>query len=256
MVAWSDGIPYLYGCDLQDNLIICSKCSDIFHKVSVDEHRLLHDNSEHYSPLIDFLILRPGPGHIELNMAKALLAVLWIPFLSDFAKELGFRSPKAQDIVRKGIDHHRSRQILGAILEALSCELLVPFVKLCKLDGVEATTTGYFSWVESNVLDPVYLFLFHMCFTFILSFHLYNKATRKNNHTNMMAARVAYAPFFFGTPHPKYRELHLRDMCQRVQYPQELADYMVSHESFSISSVDNRGQGADFVHEEVNKLIK
>lgn len=72
----------------------------------------------------------------------------------------------------------------------------------------------------------------------------------------MMAARAASAPIFFGRNHPKYREVHIRDMIDRVQYPPEVLQYAHMTESFSASGRVNAGQGADFIHEETNKLVK
>ena len=73
----------------------------------------------------------------------------------------------------------------------------------------------------------------------------------------MMAARTAFAPLFYGSRHPKYQRLHLRDMIQRMLYPSELATYLQKHESFSPSGKQNKAQGADFIHEEVpNRLVK
>ena len=51
--------------------------------------------------------------------------------MQHFAKLLGFRSPRAQDVIHRGIDHHRSRQILhcvSTLLNALAKELVRPFV--------------------------------------------------------------------------------------------------------------------------------
>lgn len=49
-------------------------------------------------------IFRPGPGHIELNMAKCLLNFSW-PVLLPIVTALGFRTKKAQDVVKRGCDH-------------------------------------------------------------------------------------------------------------------------------------------------------
>ena len=98
---WSDGVPYLYGCKGQDQE------DDIFSK----------------------FLFRPGPGHIELNMARLLLEFLWDPVCKDVAKRLGFKTPRALDVVKRGVDHHRSRQILGIVFEALWHELVVLFVR-------------------------------------------------------------------------------------------------------------------------------
>ena len=38
--------------------------------------------------------------------------------------------------------------------------------------------------------------------------------------------------------------------------PPELQQYQQENESFSTSNVSNHGQGAKFIHEEINKLVK
>ena len=111
-------------------------------------------------------------------------------------------------------------------------------------------------WTEKVVEDPFYMFLFYIKFRYMLAFQLYKESIRKNNSNAMLAARSAFAPLFYATRHPNYQKLLLRDMVQRVQYPSELSSYFKAHESFSVSGKDNRGQGADFVHEEINKLVK
>ena len=45
-------------------------------------------------------------------------------------------------------------------------------------------------------------------------------------------------------------------MVDRVQYPQELLQYITITESFSASGRINAGHGVDFIHEETNKLVK
>ena len=102
VVVWSDRVPYLYGSQLQD-LLVCSVCKQDVSKTSLSFHCCRNAS---FRPQFDGLILRPGPGHIEMNMAKCLLAVLWVPILSKVSAQLGFRSPKAQDVVRNGVDHH------------------------------------------------------------------------------------------------------------------------------------------------------
>ena len=41
---------------------------------------------------------------------------------------LGCRTPCAKDVVREGIDRHRTRQIPSVCLEALSKELVLSYV--------------------------------------------------------------------------------------------------------------------------------
>ena len=72
----------------------------------------------------------------------------------------------------------------------------------------------------------------------------------------MMAARIQFSPLFYLFKHTKYQVLHLRDLFERAQMPDEIRSYVESHESFSSSGLQNRGQESDFVQAESNKLIK
>ena len=72
----------------------------------------------------------------------------------------------------------------------------------------------------------------------------------------MLPVRIEIAPLFYLFLHLKYQQLHLRDLFERVQMPPELQQYQQENESFSTSNVSNHGQGADFIHEEINKLVK
>ena len=101
----------------------------------------------------------PGPGHIELNLARLLLRFLWQPSLFHFVKCLGFGALKPQQVVLNGADHNRSKQLLSSCFEVLSKELLVPYICYCIEKGEEASNDGYQDWVDNFVDDPTYMFL-------------------------------------------------------------------------------------------------
>ena len=94
-------------------------------------------------PLHKDLLLLPGPGHMELNVARILLKLLWHPLISQLASLLGFRTPRAKDFVREGIDHHRTTQILSVCLVALSKELVLPDVCKWIRNEKEVSVEGY-----------------------------------------------------------------------------------------------------------------
>ena len=72
----------------------------------------------------------------------------------------------------------------------------------------------------------------------------------------MMSARVQLATLFYSFKHPKYQQLYLRDLCERVRMPNSIKSHVEGHERFSVSNCSNRGQGGDFIQEEANKSIK
>ena len=96
---------------------------------------------------------------------------------------LGFRTPHAKDVVREGIDHHRTRQILSVCLEALSKELVLPFVHECIRNEEEVSVEGYQKYFK-NVQNQSYIFFYDIAFSYLLSFHLLTEAIRKNNSQN------------------------------------------------------------------------
>ncbi|CAC5359316.1 unnamed protein product [Mytilus coruscus] len=237
---------------LQQYVYVCSSCEELVdtRKESLDDHTAKHnhDNSINFHRAFSDFIFRPGPGHIELNMAKCLLNFCW-PILLPMVSALGFRTKKALDVVKRGTDHHRSKHILFTLFDALARELLLTHVRNSLESGAPVSLESFNDWVRDSVVDPNYLFLFDMCFTFLLAF--------KRTITKLSwQPEYSLRPLFFAGNHPKYQELHLRDLCDRVQYPPELALEMKNTESFSVSGEFNKGQGADFVHEETNKFIK
>ena len=219
----SDGVPYVYSSDIQDYYLKCSDC-----KEEVDTKGLLKDEWEEFltihkethkndtsefefKQIFNKITLILGPGHIEMNMARLLLWLLWEPFLCEFAKFLGFCTPRAQEVVKNGIDHHCSRYILQSTLETLSKELFVLFVKEYIKFRKETTKTNFQKFLE-NVKDENYIFIYHVTFSYLLAFHLYMESVHKNHSLRVLGARIQIAPLFYSFFHPKYQQLHLRDL--------------------------------------------
>ena len=257
VVVTCDGVPYTHASEIQDEQLECLTCHKLLKKVEKEEHSNLHDDRDtQYARPFKELLIRPGAGHIELNMGRKLLSFLWVPLLSELADLFGFRTPKAKLVFKSGVDHHRTREVLECVLFALAKELVLPYV----LHSIRAKETpsasGYLLWYDENVYSQNYSFTYHVTFSYLLSFHMFNEGIRKNNSENIMAARTVFHPLFFVGYHPMYKKLHLRDLIERTSYPNEIGDYLKRTESFSKSGKLNGGQGADFIHEEVNKEIK
>ena len=264
----SDGVPYVLASEIQDNLKQCRCCGleiNTKHISEEDFEEFLQNHEKEcnsdlrvksrFMPLHNDLLLLLGPGHMELNEAGILLKLLWHPLISQLASMVGFRTPRAKDVVREGIDHHRTRQILSVCLEALSKELVLPFVHECIRNEEEVSVEGYQKYFK-NVQNQSYIFFYDIAFSYLLSFHLLTEAIRKNNSRRILAARIQFAPLFYSFHHPKYQQLHLRDIWQRAQMPEPLLEFVNSNESFSLSGKNNTGQGCNFLHEELKKKVK
>ncbi len=125
VIVWSDGVQHVHMTDLIESIYTCSACgTEIDTKASFQEHvSECHPDIEgSFKRVFDCIIPKPGPGHIEINMAKVLLDVGWIPVISRFCNLLGFRSSKAQLVVKTGSNHHRRRSILYCVLQGMTSE--------------------------------------------------------------------------------------------------------------------------------------
>ena len=89
----SDGVPYVYASELQDNLFVCNICGEEINKgdmrcemwnTFLDEHTKKCSRSFEF--LFGNIMFVPGPGHIALNLARLLLRFLWQSFFVSFCK--------------------------------------------------------------------------------------------------------------------------------------------------------------------------
>ncbi len=88
-VAGSDGVPYILG------------------------HKLLGKDES-----LKSLLLLPGTGHVEMNVTKLLLRMLWPFGMLELAKLLGFKTPKALTYAQKAVDFHKAWEMLQVYLQA------------------------------------------------------------------------------------------------------------------------------------------
>jgi len=66
----------------------------------------------------DWILLRAGPGHIEINMFKAYFSLYWDVFIGQIGRMLGFKTPKAQAYCKSASDHHKTWDIILMTFEA------------------------------------------------------------------------------------------------------------------------------------------
>ncbi|XP_046346471.2 uncharacterized protein LOC124127059 [Haliotis rufescens] len=121
-VIGCDGLPYNLASRVIDNHYTCSICnatdihgmSDLQKHLDYDHNQPCHNPQEHRT--FGNILLLPGPGHMEINMAKASFKLLWDVILKDLGIMLGFRTIRAQDACRHATDHHKAWQMLEIFL--------------------------------------------------------------------------------------------------------------------------------------------
>ena len=103
-----DGVPYSIIRDIIEHVWNCSKCKQCFYRVeSFKEHKCFVLYT--VDPIREFGWLVPVMGllHLEINIAKSFMKLNWEVFNKQLGYILGFKSPKAQDYLKKGADHHK-----------------------------------------------------------------------------------------------------------------------------------------------------
>ncbi|XP_062568018.1 uncharacterized protein LOC134230270 [Saccostrea cucullata] len=207
-----------------------------------------------HSDLQDIL-LQPGLGHFEMNMTKAIIKLIWNVVGEDLAKMLGYRSPKALQACMDANDHHKAFQFLEILLFGTGDELLLPYVRQCLSTDGTPSAQGYFEWC-CRVQDPNYKFLQEVIFTYTLSVYLFRAGVRRNNCEVIMAARLKFAPLYFGTNKYNYQQIEVLDSLMRVCAPAEVSKFINDNESLTQSGHPSKGEGCDFILESRNKMTK
>ena len=85
---------------------------------------------------------------------------------------LGFRTARAKDVVKKGVDHHKTKQIFSICLEVLSKELLLPFLRESMEKNTNISVENFQGWLH-KVQNQSFLFSYHVTFSYLLSFHFH-----------------------------------------------------------------------------------
>ena len=153
-----DGLHYNILREVLNNVCRCNNCSDCFYRI---ENFL-----EQVRSTRRFSCLFPVSGILQLKMnaCRSFIKLNWPVFTKTLGNILVFLSPKAQEYLKKGSDHHKAWHYLELIYCSLSLELMVPFVKECIKIKSNPTTNGYWDWCE-HLENPNYIHLQHSMFT-------------------------------------------------------------------------------------------
>ena len=250
-----DGLPYTTMRDLITNVWHCILCQECFYKLpAFHDHKcfILH----RVDPIHEFGWVIPISGllHLEMNAARSFVKLNWDVFTSTLGYELGFISIKAQEYSRKGSDHHKTWHFLELLYLSLSMELVTPYINNLP-SGTKSTGDGYWNWFE-NIIDPNYVYLQHMTFTYLYSLMMLRAGVRKCNATAVGDAKTKISCLFFGRNHPIYQNIVYLDTLDTVLMPPPLKDIKNKYISGSRTGNIGKSQGGDALLEEINKDSK
>ena len=262
MTVVCDGLPYVMGYQLIEKLYVCSVCKDThFGHTAGQKHQSGHEAVGQACTLyqeFEWLLLQPGPGHIEMNMLKGFVKLMWIPYWETMVEIFNYRSENAKRSAKKVTDHHKGFTLARIAREAWAAELLLPYIRKNIAAGVpvhQLTITDFLSFCSESV-SKNYAFMLDMTFTLLDSLFVYRAGVRAGLPSLMDLGRNMYAPLWSARSHPMYRQLEVYDSIVSECMPQSIKAFIEKTKSINTSGIPYTGEGADFKLEEVNRGIQ
>ena len=166
MIIICDGLPFIIGKRVIERTYICSQCKTIIngqseceaHTNNDDQHKT--NSNLQYTLEFGWVLLQPGPGHIEMNMLKSYVNLNWHVYWEQMVEVFNFKSEAAKKSGIKVNDHHKGWTLARIARESLAKELLAPYVREQIAQQVpKLSCEGYLKWVMTNVKDPNYAYM-------------------------------------------------------------------------------------------------
>ena len=199
-----DGLPFLIAVNIIEQTFICIACAkdvssagDVsFYGKEWDDHvKACHPGDENVERVqeFDWVVLRIGPLHVEMNMVKTLFSVNWEVFISSLARELGFKSESALNYAKGAKNHHHAMTMLSIMEKGNWSELLIPYVRDRMGTNSELSVNDYlYQWLPT-VQSSNYLCLFEQTWLYIGSIRMYHIGVRRNNSAYVNSGQTGFA---------------------------------------------------------------
>ena len=258
LVLYMDGTPYILAQKLIRETFICQECGAC---IDGEDKLESHYRSMHAALPIkqclefDWVLLRPGAGHYEMNMIKSFVELNWEVFFSSLAYEVGFRSELAQKYAKSCGDNHKAFELLNIFRAGTVDELLVPYVRSAMELKENPTIDGLLRFIAKSE-NANYQYAAEQCLTYAQAIFNYRAGVRRNNQKFMASGKLHFTPFFFARNHPKYQLIAVTDEADRALFPQQINLFLDKSDAVSPSGNPSAGQGPDFILEEKNKKSK
>ena len=263
VIVYCDGSPYNLCFRIITCTYRCAICADTLCGMKeVEKHLQSHmiareDFNGQYSLEYDWVLLQPGPGHIEMNMLKGITDLCWEIFWKDLAQLMNFTSDKALFCCRKVSDHHKGWQLATIAREGLSRELVLPFVrKQLSTGATDISAVQFARFLKDDVQNATFAFVADMVFEFMDAMFMYREGVRTDQADLMFAAMSKFAKLWSGRNHPLYRELEMSFALTLARVPDEVGLLLRDSWSINTSGVPKTNEGPDFKLEAINKTIQ
>ncbi len=259
LCVYCDGVPLVLANRLMKCCYRCRDCNERLLGTDMCSEHELETSHHNYETEFDWLHLKAGGGHVEMNMLKGLVELLWDVFWGEMVKLYNFVSEAAQKAAKKVSDYHKGWTLARIVRQAIALELMTPFVRLMMSNDQTETTISpahFTKFLMTKVKDKTFLFISDVMFELIDSLFMYRCGVRCGDKGMMDAARGKFAKLWSGRPHPMYRELEMSDLLQEIRMPSELHDFISASASLNTTGRPYCGQGPDFRCEESNKDVQ
>ena len=193
-----DGLPFTLGQKVLKETFQCQICGEaIFPEKAISKHLTEehpdielsndpHSAHTHFQPEFDWLLLKIGHGHFEMNMVRSFFELNWEIFVKDVAHCMGFCSEAAQKYAKGGSDHHKAWELLQVVYYGCIDEMLVPYVRHCMNDKATPTVEGFIKW-SRDVRSPRFRYMQEQILTYAHAILTLRDGIRRNNIAKVIA---------------------------------------------------------------------
>lgn len=243
-----DGLPFGLCQHVIRNTYRCKLCpdsSDSFNskKDFRNHHESLHLGLKEEEFLeFEWVILRPGNGHFEMNMCKTFVELNWDVFFSELSRVMGFRSENAQRAAKKCSDHHKTWTLLQIAHEGNLQELMVPYVRQSMLMNNAITPAGFLKFMMTEAKNPNFIYLGTMTLTYLEALQNFRTGLRVGDIERIASSKAVFAPLFHARHHPNYQEIEMMEAVQRHSVPEELLPFYNETEAVCLSEDGESGK--------------
>ena len=207
----------------------------------------------------DWLYMRIGAGHYEMNLMKSFFELNWIPILENLCQVIGFEIEASGDFAKSCKDNHKTWRLLLTFHLGPLQELVLPYVRHCLQTDEIPSAKAFFKYstdryISSN--NPNFTYLMDQTCRFSQGIVNFRMATRRNNAALLKSAKYMTKELFHGRTHPKYQTIEIYDTLQDLMMPDEVQELNDKFSSITTSGNKSLGEDLDFVLEEKNKQLK
>jgi hypothetical protein len=103
----------------------------------------------------NWVVLRPGGGHFEINMIRSYFELNWEVFMKPLASLMCFRTEAALNYAKKAHDHHKLWDLFTIIMNAAADEMIYPYVKECRENNATPTVGNYYNYAPTRICAGV-----------------------------------------------------------------------------------------------------